>query len=308
MSVNFSAINIRLANALPKVLVGAAFVAAGVFGQAPTAQAAVVTKKFDFAIPSLNELYKLVIKYDDSSTVPKSGPPNNLANPGVVTPVNPADPGAIPTTGTPLLSAAPYTFIGYEILDISGYAYVLSSGALEGKVKYNPIYGADGGTNAEVVGVFNYLCGTETPANPSCPGGYPIDLIAHAKPDNLFNPGGIGLGFSATSLPSQYFDNYVSFGGFAFDVFEESVPGSNNYDTLDGPYQLFTVSASGNSGNGISLVPGDYAGCPGSCAGAIIPTPGPLPLLGVGAAFGYSRRIRKRIRDSKKPEVISAIN
>jgi hypothetical protein len=35
--------------------------------------------------------------------------------------------------------------------------------------------------------------------------------------------------------------------------------------------------------------------------------PGPLPLLGVGAAFGFSRRLRKRNKKSKTPEVISAI-
>ncbi len=35
--------------------------------------------------------------------------------------------------------------------------------------------------------------------------------------------------------------------------------------------------------------------------------PGPLPILGVGAAFGYSRKLRKRIKSSKLPEVMSAI-
>jgi hypothetical protein len=37
------------------------------------------------------------------------------------------------------------------------------------------------------------------------------------------------------------------------------------------------------------------------------PIPAPLPLLGVGAAFGYSRNLRKRIKTSKAPEVMSAI-
>jgi hypothetical protein len=35
--------------------------------------------------------------------------------------------------------------------------------------------------------------------------------------------------------------------------------------------------------------------------------PGPLPLLGVGAAFGFSRNLRKRIKTSKSSEVISAL-
>ncbi len=38
------------------------------------------------------------------------------------------------------------------------------------------------------------------------------------------------------------------------------------------------------------------------------PVPAPLPLLGVAAAFGYSRKLRKRIKGSKKHEVISAIS
>ena len=35
--------------------------------------------------------------------------------------------------------------------------------------------------------------------------------------------------------------------------------------------------------------------------------PGPLPILGVGAAFGFSRKLRKRIKSGESPEVISAI-
>jgi hypothetical protein len=35
--------------------------------------------------------------------------------------------------------------------------------------------------------------------------------------------------------------------------------------------------------------------------------PGPLPLLGVGAVFGYSRKLRKRIKRSTTPDIMSAI-
>lgn len=38
-----------------------------------------------------------------------------------------------------------------------------------------------------------------------------------------------------------------------------------------------------------------------------IAVPAPLPLLGVGAAFGYSRKLRRRIKCSRTPEVMSAI-
>jgi hypothetical protein len=39
----------------------------------------------------------------------------------------------------------------------------------------------------------------------------------------------------------------------------------------------------------------------------IHPAPGPLPLLGVGAAFGYSRKLRKRIVSSKALPVAKSI-
>lgn len=35
--------------------------------------------------------------------------------------------------------------------------------------------------------------------------------------------------------------------------------------------------------------------------------PGPVPIIGVAAFFGYSRKLRKRIKNSKTPEVMRAI-
>lgn len=159
------------------------------------------------------------------------------------------------------------------------------------------------GTNAEDVGVFNYRVEIQNPAPLPPTVTYPTDLIAHALPDDLWNPGDEGLGFDpATPLPSSALDNYVSFGGFAFDVLKA---GTSDFDE---PYQIFTVSKQPTSGDFTDLVPGDYAGCPGSCVSASINiVPGPLPLLGVGAAFGFSRKLRKRIKGSKTPDVISAI-
>ncbi len=36
--------------------------------------------------------------------------------------------------------------------------------------------------------------------------------------------------------------------------------------------------------------------------------PGPLPILGLGAAFGYSRKLRKRVKGIKTPEMMSTID
>lgn len=216
------------------------------------------------------ELFVFDLLTDDVTTTKA---PAAYTNRGVVTPTDPANPLAVRTDSNPLLSSKPYTFTGYKILDI-----------LNGKRYENGVYNGDmqyrkpGGTDAEDVGVFNY----------SYNGQYPTDLIAHALPDDLWNPGGKGLGFAAGSpLPAEALDNYVSFGGFAFDVFSNGV--------FDEPYQLFTVSLKPTGGNFTSLFPGDYAGCPGSCVSAKVNVPGPLPLLGVGAAFGFSRRLRRRI-------------
>jgi hypothetical protein len=41
--------------------------------------------------------------------------------------------------------------------------------------------------------------------------------------------------------------------------------------------------------------------------GYCTPVPGPIPFLGIGAALGYSRKLRKLIKTSKLPEVISTV-
>jgi hypothetical protein len=248
---------------------------------------------------SPDELFVFDLITDDSPTTETH--PGYL-NPGDVTP-NPNDPLPPPSREPgDLLTSELYTFKGYKIQQLlNGKRY--TNGVYDGDIKYRepaPFVG----TNTEDVGVFNYRVETPNP-DPLLPPivTYPTDLIAHALPDNLWNPGGEGLGFSFTpSLPSSALDNYVSFGGFAFDVFKA---GTSDFDE---PYQIFTVSKQPTSGGFTYLVPGAYAGCPGSCVSARVnPVPGPLPLLGVGAAFGLSRKLRKRIKGSKTPEVISAI-
>ena len=66
------------------------------------------------------------------------------------------------------------------------------------------------------------------------------------------------------------------------------------------PIQQFTIDLPGVVGQNILRID------PVSDTNGVV-VPGPLPLLGVGAAFGFSRNIRKRIKGSKSPEVISAL-
>jgi hypothetical protein len=194
------------------------------------------------------------------TTITKSG----FTNPGVIRPG-----GGAPDPGNPLLTSQPYTFIGYRITGITGK--VFKGGVHTGDIRFNPL-----GTT-ETGGVFNYPFGS--------PPSSPIDLISHGEPDNLWNPGGLGYGFSSTPSALGFQDNVVSYGGIAFDVLKAGT------QVFDEPYQLFTVGQAPASGLFTSLPPGDYAGCPGSCVGAKVPAP--LPILGAPIAFGFMRKLRK---------------
>lgn len=201
-----------------------------------------------------------------------------------MTPLTPTPPGGnLPTVSHPLLTAPAYTFTGYKILEITGKAYDASN-TLIGEINFNPL----NGSTAENEGVFN-------DEDPASPGSYPVDLIAHALPDNLWNPGRVGMGFGVQpGLPPEVLDNQVSFGGIGFDVFAPNTTDFTNPAAFLEPYQLFTVPMVPASGAFTSLRVGEVAGCPGSCRGAAINVPGPLPLLGIGTAYSFVRRLRRR--------------
>ena len=286
----------RPAEALPKVLVGAAFVAASVFGSASQANAATQTFKKKILLPSNGEVFDLTIETEDvvsSVTSPLFTAPSSCQ------PATSSDCSGV-TVGTPQLQSPGYKFTGYKVTKITGTA-------LDGGILYDVL----GTGRASTSGVFNYPTdGNSGPVvNP--------DSIPHSLPDQLFNPGGLGLGFdpagftfgtpadfTSTSFPSSSLDNLFSFGGITFDIGTFSTPGVESSFVFDEPYQLFTVAFNSTStSTGESLKAGGYAGCPGSCAGAV-EVPGPLPILGAAAAFGFSRKLRKRLKSSK-PEVIS---
>ena len=62
--------------------------------------------------------------------------------------------------------------------------------------------------------------------------------------------------------------------------------------------------------------PGGWKSAPGSLYSGIsfvsfatdgsVKVPGPLPILGIGAAFAFSRKLRKRIMDGKSPQAVGA--
>jgi len=265
---------------LSKALLAASLL--GIVGYTNSANAALVTVPFDFFIPGENELFELLITYDDTTLTTIS--PDPYTNSGYTTPIPTAGSSGPPfSTSTPLLTSPAYTFTGYVIQSITG---TLTKGAVDPPVTGPSTLPATGGSTAKFKGVFNY---------PETAGPPPIDLIAHSLPDNLFNPNG---GFAPGVLPPGSASGKVSYGGFTLDVL----------DTVIEPYQIFTAPIAANADNGL-VTAGQYAGCPGSCRGAIEKTrvPGPLPILGFGTAFALSRNLRKRIKGSKSLEAMSAL-
>jgi len=273
----------------------------GIVGYGNSAHAAKQFFDLKVILPSKGEIFNLKIETKGKEKIVSK---NKYTAPSNCEPYGIGDcPSVTSVKGAQLKSPA-YTFTGYKVVEITGTAF--DNGTL---------YDVWGPGYAENSGVFNY----PDDDNPVIKGKVKADSIPHSKPDQLFNPRGLGLGFDPTdfddgkpaaftSFPADALDNYFSFGGITFDIGHLATPG--DYTTpfifLE-PYQLFTVPyASTSTTTGELLKAGDYAGCPGSCRGAVIPTPGPLPLLGVGAAFGFSRNLRKLIKTNKR-EVINAI-
>ena len=122
---------------------------------------------------------------------------------------------------------------------------------------------------------------------------------------------------------TKYFTTATAVGPVKFDWAYSSTD-SGNYDSfgylLNGIYnQLADNGSQGNGTTTFNVASGDTYGFsvfskdgifgPGiatvSNFSAPIPTPasvpGPLPILGVGATFAYSRRLRRRINLAKSP-------
>jgi len=146
-----------------------------------------------------------------------------------------------------------YYFTGYEIIGVSGFWFEHD----------------DLDTALDIVALLpvSSIIENDPRNNPA----EPLDDIAHAPTDNLFNP---NSGF----LPAiSGIAGKLSYGGVAFLV--ELPDGSTE------SYQLFT-----------NPVTRGYAGCPGSCQIVTeVPTPNPLPLLGLGLALVWLRSKRRTI-------------
>ena len=207
----------------------------------------------------------------------------------------------------------PYTFQGYNILSVKG-SYTNPDGEKYDVPHQAPAPSGSSVTNSPSSGP----PGTDTlPTDTTLwsafwPLGqlgdtsnkFPPDLTAHGLTDNLYNPDG---GFTPGDLgfPDERDNGLLSYGGLLFFVDYGELHAAEGYPNRYLPYQVFFKSLLENNPDGE-----DYGGCPGDCGNAklTVQTPGPLPRLDIGAAFGFSRNLRKRVKTSKSHEVMSALD
>jgi len=105
-----------------------------------------------------------------------------------------------------------------------------------------------------------------------------------------FASGPVSFDWSYSSDDEDFYDSFLFFNGsftFSFTLIADNASqgsGFSQFNVLVGDtfgFRVFTFDD--QYGPGIATISNFSA-----------PVPGPLPLLGVGAAFGYSRRLRRR--------------
>jgi len=264
------------ASLLAKSLLGATAVVAGVLGSALQSNAAIQSKGMQLQRPDGDQL-DLTIYYDDAAHF-------TINSAGIYSATRPAAatnlPGAFidTTTAAPIPTYDPNGFTGYAITGVTGRYFesghnewydvksICPSGSFPppptGHISFPGCGPAAFGSPADASnGLFSegsYTEGIPTP-------------IAHTLSDNLFRP---------DLVDQKVLKGIFSTGGIVFNTSFIDEPNGYNY-------QLFSDATK------------DYelAGCgSGTCEKTTFRVPGPLPLLGVGAAFGYSRTLRKRIK------------
>jgi len=145
--------------------------------------------------------------------------------------------------------------------------------------------------------------------------GYLAVITSQAENEFVYNL--VSSVFSTTSggwLGGKYPEGWLvgpeAGQAFSYNNWGGIEPNNNGYSYMVFGAPLFTIQPSqwADAGLGLPSV-GDpvigyfveYENHSGS------PVPGPLPLLGVGAAFGFSRKLRKRIISSTSPDVLNTI-
>jgi hypothetical protein len=145
--------------------------------------------------------------------------------------------------------------------------------------------------------------------------GYLAVITSQAENDFIYNL--VSSAFSTTSggwlggkYPEGWLEGPEAGQAFSYTNWGGIEPNNNGYSYMVFGAPLFTIQPSqwADAGLGLPSVGDPAIGFfveyenPNYAA-----VPGPLPLLGVGAAFGFSRKLRKRIKSSTSPDVLSAI-
>jgi hypothetical protein len=138
--------------------------------------------------------------------------------------------------------------------------------------------------------------------------------------DPLFNSVIAQGGINSDNMFDLYFSTDSSCRTDSFTQLADHIFGNSEY-TFPSPQSCFSIrdieeTANLDLTNSLALVTGvsfDTAGVANVTQTPILTTvggpvstsvPGPLPLLGIGAAFSFSRKLRKRIKGSKQDEVL----
>jgi hypothetical protein len=298
----------RPSRRLPKIMVIAALAGTAAFSAQPSmalTPSPEVKLKLERtnppdSIPFTDE-FELFITYDlDSFGPPLGTSPNPGVTPSPLSP--PEQPGGLSYNfqGRTILSVRG-TYTNPPILGSETYQVPLQAPAPIGSSVTNlPSPPGPAGTNTPpplvtgstptIYSAF-WPLGTEggMPSDPNY--YYPPDLTTHGLTDNLYNPDG-GFTPGDPGFPDKRINGVLSYGGLMFFVDYGEYYATEGYPNRYLPYQVFFRSLTANDPDG-----DDYGGCPGDCG--VSNVPGPLPLLGVGAAFGFSRKLRNRIKASR---------
>jgi len=177
-----------------------------------------------------------------------------------------------------------------------GYAFIQSDLAMS-SVLGETSYSATGFPESNVV--FNPPGTTDFIYCAGCNGSFVLSFTTTSvgTTDGIF---GVGFEFSngVFGVPSvPLYDAFVTFG----DGSQQNIP--LPFAVLFFPFDTFFGITSDLSINSIALgFPNGQATNLGSFGIDNLtigkPVPGPLPILGVGAAFGFSRKLRKRIKSA----------
>jgi hypothetical protein len=217
--------------------------------------------------------------------------PKNLLAPAVVMPLRTLAKRCMrlsPLLAAPaallLIQGEAKAILTYNIFESAGNVVVQTSGSLD-------LTGSqyDGSTNCGVDGgISSYTSSICTGTDP----GSPINALSISGP--IFFDGSVYI-FSAASVSGIYTSLFGVFNQLVLDpayVSNDPIVSSATFNgtTLAG-LGFTTAGLIGTwSLTGTSETIQVFIGNPASAA-----VPGPLPLLGAGAAFGWSRRLRKRI-------------